>query len=120
MRFFPTYYQKNPTLNVIKDFLTRCFASIKGLTEYMNLPVFCALFWINHYEISIGLLKDEVLCLSLSHFFFLALVKTSYFLHFLNLTQYWAGDLTPYLVFQSITTTTTGTLIILLFVIFIF
>lgn len=100
-------------------FLTRCFASIKGLTEYMNLPVFCTLFWITQNEISIGLLKDEVLCLSLSHFLFLALVKTSHFLHFLNLNQYWAGDLTPYPVFQFMTTTT-GTLIILLFVILIF
>ena len=43
--------RKKSTLNVIKDFLTRCFAGIKGLTEYMNLPVFCTLFWIIHYEI---------------------------------------------------------------------
>lgn len=52
VRFFPTYYQrKKPTLNVIKDFLTRSFAGIKGLTECMNLPVPVLLFWITHYEI---------------------------------------------------------------------
>ena len=84
----------------------------------MNLPVFCTLSWITHFEIQISLLKDEVLCLSLSLIssFFMPLLKISYFLHFLILNQYQAGELTPCPFFQLITTTAAATFITLLFV----
>lgn len=84
-------------------------ANIKELSEYIHdlSNPFCILSWIAYYEVQ---RMNEVLCLFFnSHFlFFGPLLKTSYFLHFLNSNQHYTVELTPCPSFKRIAITTSA------------